>query len=56
MGVEDFKNQAKAKAKEISDSLEEEVNEKTGNKYADKVDKAQQSVEQKLGVDDDPNK
>ncbi|MFJ1869461.1 Rv0909 family putative TA system antitoxin [Streptomyces sp. NPDC088097] len=57
MGVFDkFSDQAKAKGKEISDSLEEEANEKTGNKYTDQVDKAQQQAEQGLGIDDDPSK
>lgn len=57
MGIFDrFKDQGKAKAKEVSDNLEAEVNEKTGNKYADQVDKAQQQMEGKLGIDDDPNK
>lgn len=57
MGIFDrFKDQGKAKAKEISDNLEAEVNEKTGSKYADQVDKAQQQMEGKLGIDDDPSK
>ncbi|MFE2305563.1 Rv0909 family putative TA system antitoxin, partial [Streptomyces sp. NPDC059411] len=43
MGIFDrFKDQGKAKAKDISDNLEQEVNEKTGNKYTDQIDKAQQ--------------
>ncbi|MFE2287919.1 Rv0909 family putative TA system antitoxin [Streptomyces sp. NPDC059443] len=57
MGIFDrFKDQGKAKAKDISDNLEQEVNEKTGNKYTDQIDKAQQQMEEKLGIDDDPNK
>ncbi|WP_371616215.1 Rv0909 family putative TA system antitoxin [Streptomyces sp. NBC_00454] len=57
MGIFDrFKDQGKAKAKEISDNLEAEANEKTGNKYADQIDKAQQQMEQQLGIDDDPKK
>ncbi|MFI5987882.1 Rv0909 family putative TA system antitoxin [Streptomyces sp. NPDC051555] len=57
MGVFDkFSDQAKAKGKDISDSLEEEANEKTGNKYTDQIDKAQQQAEQGLGIDDNPNK
>ncbi|MFJ7208787.1 Rv0909 family putative TA system antitoxin [Streptomyces sp. NPDC098789] len=57
MGIFDkFRDQAKSKGKEISDNLEQEVNEKTGNKYADQVDKAQQQMEQRTGIDDDPNK
>ncbi|MFJ7271422.1 MULTISPECIES: Rv0909 family putative TA system antitoxin [unclassified Streptomyces] len=46
----------KDKGKDISDNLEQEANEKTGNKYADQIDKAQQQMEEKLGIDDDPNK
>lgn len=57
MGIFDrFKDQAKAKSKDISDNLEQEANEKTGNKYADQIDKAQQQAEQRLGIDDDPKK
>ncbi|MER7758567.1 antitoxin [Streptomyces sp. NPDC097619] len=57
MGIFDrFKGQAQDKAKDISDSVEQEVNEKTGNKYADQVDKVQQQAEQKLGIDDDMTK
>ncbi|WP_405492133.1 Rv0909 family putative TA system antitoxin [Streptomyces sp. NBC_00096] len=57
MGIFDrFRDQAKDKAKDISDNVEAEVNEKTGNKYADTVDKAQQTMEQQLGIDDDPKK
>ncbi|WP_328299059.1 antitoxin [Streptomyces sp. NBC_00435] len=51
-----FKDQAKDKAKDISDNVEAEVNEKTGNKYADKVDQAQQAMEQQFGIDEDPKK
>ncbi|WP_405710193.1 Rv0909 family putative TA system antitoxin [Streptomyces xanthophaeus] len=57
MGIFDrFKDQAKTKGKDVSDNLEQEANEKTGNKYADQIDKAQQQAEQRLGIDDDPNK
>ncbi|MCX5198911.1 Rv0909 family putative TA system antitoxin [Streptomyces sp. NBC_00249] len=57
MGIFDkFRDQAKAKGKGISDNLEQEANEKTGNKYADQIDKAQQQAEERLGIDDDPNK
>ncbi|MGW7137696.1 Rv0909 family putative TA system antitoxin [Streptomyces xanthophaeus] len=57
MGIFDrFKDQAKTKGKDISDNLEQEANEKTGNKYADQIDKAQQQAEQRLGIDDDPNR
>ncbi|MEV7420313.1 antitoxin [Streptomyces sp. NPDC089919] len=44
------------KGKQMSDAVEQEVNERTGNKYADQVDKAQQEAERRLGIDDDPNK
>ncbi|MCY0927234.1 Rv0909 family putative TA system antitoxin [Streptomyces sp. H27-H1] len=57
MGIFDrFKGQAKDKAKDISDNVEAEANEKTGNKYADRIDKAQQQMEGRLGIDDDPTK
>ncbi|QES48615.1 hypothetical protein DEJ50_13070 [Streptomyces venezuelae] len=57
MGIFDrFKDQAKSKGKEMSDQAEREANERTGGKYTDKVDQAQQQVEDKLGIDDDPNK
>lgn len=57
MGIFDrFKDQAQDKAKDISDNVEAEANEKTGNKYADQIDKAQQQMEGKLGIDDDPTK
>ncbi|MDJ0380606.1 antitoxin [Streptomyces sp. G-G2] len=57
MGIFDrFKDQAKTKGKDISDNLEQEANERSGNKHADQIDKAQQQAEQRLGIDDDPNK
>ncbi|MFJ6797831.1 antitoxin [Streptomyces sp. NPDC091268] len=57
MGIFDrFRTQAKDKAKGISDNLEQEVNEKTGSKYADKVDQAQQQMERRTGIDDDPTR
>lgn len=57
MGIFDrFRDQAKAKAKEMSDQVEQEANERTGGKYSDKVDDAQQQMEQKLGIDEDPSK
>ncbi|WP_329384644.1 antitoxin [Streptomyces sp. NBC_01351] len=57
MGIFDrFRDQAKDKAKNVSDNLEQEANEKTGGKYADHVDKGQQMMEEKLGIDDDPKK
>ncbi|MEU9375595.1 antitoxin [Streptomyces sp. NPDC048255] len=59
MGIFDrFKDpeKAKAKAKEMSDKAEQEANERTGGKYTDQVNKGQQLAEDKLGIDDDPNK
>ncbi|AWZ04492.1 MULTISPECIES: antitoxin [unclassified Streptomyces] len=57
MGIFDrFRDQAKDKGKQISDNLEQEANEKTGNKYADQIDRAQQQAEERLGIDDDPKK
>ncbi|MCP3760416.1 Rv0909 family putative TA system antitoxin [Streptomyces sp. NPDC056773] len=57
MGIFDrFKDQAKTKAKDISDNVEAEANEKTGGKYSEQIDKAQQQMEDKLGIDDDPMK
>lgn len=56
MGIFDrFKNQArdKAKAKDMSDAAERRVNEKTGGKYEDQVDSAQQRAEGALGMDRD---
>ncbi|MFF0741018.1 antitoxin [Streptomyces sp. NPDC004111] len=53
MGIFDkFKDQAQDKAKDISDSVGDEIDEKTGGKYADKVDRAQQKVEEALGAGD----
>ncbi|MFI0981387.1 antitoxin [Streptomyces sp. NPDC021093] len=53
MGIFDkFKDQARDKAKDITDAAGDEVDEKTGGKYADKVDKAQQKAEDVLGLGD----
>jgi predicted outer membrane protein len=43
-------------AKQVSDAAERKINEKTGGKYTEQVDQAQQQVEKQLGIDDDPNK
>ncbi|MFD4244921.1 antitoxin [Streptomyces sp. NPDC058525] len=57
MGIFDrFKDQAKTKGKQVSDQVEQEANERTGGKYSDKIDQAQQQMEDRLGIDDDPNK
>ncbi|MFF3331496.1 Rv0909 family putative TA system antitoxin [Streptomyces sp. NPDC002888] len=56
MGIFDrFKHQArdKAKAKDMSDATERRINEKTGGKYEDQVDAAQQRAEGTLGMDRD---
>ncbi|MER5929661.1 Rv0909 family putative TA system antitoxin [Streptomyces sp. NPDC002054] len=57
MGIFDrFKDQAKGKGKEMSDKAEQEANERSGGKYTEKIDQAQQQAEDKLGIDEDPNK
>ncbi|MFG2880263.1 antitoxin [Streptomyces sp. NPDC048337] len=43
-------------AKQMSDAAEQQINERTGGKYAKQVDQAQQQMEKQLGIDDDPNK
>jgi hypothetical protein len=54
MGIFDrFKSHAQDKAKNMSDAAEQEVNEKTGDKYTDKVDQAQQQMEDRMGMDRD---
>ncbi|MER5901396.1 Rv0909 family putative TA system antitoxin [Streptomyces mirabilis] len=55
MGIFDrFKDQAKSKGKDMSDAGEREINEKTGNKYTDQVDDAQQKIEGAMGTDREP--
>ena len=41
------------KAKDMSDTAEKKVNERTGNKYESQVDDAQQKAEGALGMDRD---
>ncbi|MER6424898.1 antitoxin [Streptomyces sp. NPDC001137] len=56
MGIFDrFKSnrQAQDKAKDLSDAAERKVNERTGNKYENQVDEAQQRIEGQLGMDRD---
>ncbi|MHA5049536.1 Rv0909 family putative TA system antitoxin [Streptomyces sp. SD15] len=54
MGIFDkFKSHAKSKGKNMSDAAERETNERTGGKYTDKVDDAQQKVEGAMGMDRD---
>ena len=56
MGIFDrFKGnrQAQDKAKDMSDAAERKVNQRTGNKYENQVDDAQQRIEGQLGMDRD---
>ncbi|MGX1549199.1 antitoxin [Streptomyces adustus] len=54
MGIFDrFKHHGQDKAKDISDTAEKKVNEKTGGKYEGQVDQAQQKMEGSLGMDRD---
>ncbi|MFI6491741.1 Rv0909 family putative TA system antitoxin [Streptomyces sp. NPDC050564] len=54
MGIFDrFKSHGQDKAKQMSDAAEQEVNEKSGNKYTGQVDDAQQKVEGATGMDRD---
>ena len=56
MGIFDrFKSnrQMQDKAKDMSDAAERKVNERTGNKYENQVDEAQQRIEGQLGMDRD---
>ncbi|MFG1668645.1 antitoxin [Streptomyces sp. Y7] len=55
MGIFDrFKNrQAQDKARDMSDTAERKVNERTGNKHEGQVDQAQQRMERELGMDRD---
>ncbi|MFJ5265930.1 antitoxin [Streptomyces sp. NPDC088387] len=53
MGILDrFKNRGtQDKAQQMSDTAEQKMNEKTGNKYESQVDDAQQKAEGALGMD-----
>jgi len=55
MGIFDrFKNRhAQDKARDMSDTAERQVNEKTGSKYESQVDDAQRKIEGSLGMDRD---
>ncbi|MER6407868.1 antitoxin [Streptomyces viridosporus] len=44
---------ARDKAKQASDTAERKANERTGGKYEDQVDTAQQQAERRLGMDRD---
>lgn len=52
MGIFDrFRNHGQDKTKDMSDAAEQKVNEKTGGKYEDQVDDAQQKIEGAMGMD-----
>ncbi|MFF4537401.1 antitoxin [Streptomyces aureus] len=54
MGIFDkFKHNkaAQDKAADMSDAAEKQVNQRTGDKYTDKVDEAQQKAEGAMGMD-----
>ncbi|MBX9398508.1 antitoxin [Streptomyces sp. TRM72054] len=55
MGIFDrFKNKAaQDRARKMSDAAEKKANERTGNKYEDQIDAAQQNIEGRLGMDRD---
>lgn len=56
MGIFDkFKHNktAQDKASDMSDAAEKQVNKRTGDKYTDKVDDAQQKAEGAMGMDRD---
>ncbi|WSJ87534.1 antitoxin [Streptomyces sp. NBC_01304] len=46
-----FKGQAQDKGKEIIDNVGDEVDEKTGGKFKDQVDKGQDAAKDALGID-----
>jgi len=52
MGIFDrFKGHGQHRAKNMSDTAERKAKEKTGNKYSDKVDDAQQKIEGATGIE-----
>ncbi|GGY23154.1 Rv0909 family putative TA system antitoxin [Streptomyces djakartensis] len=54
MGIFDkFKSQGRHKAKKGSDTAEQRMNEKTGDRYEDQIDAGQQRIEGSLGMDRD---
>lgn len=54
MGIFDkFKSQARSKGKKGSDTAEQQMNERTGGKYEDRIDTGQRRVEGSLGMDRD---
>lgn len=52
MGIFDrFKNKGhQDKARDMSDAAERKINERTGDRYTDQVDQAQQRAEQQMGL------
>lgn len=52
MGIFDrFKNRGhQDKAKKASDAAERKINERTGDRHADRVDEAQRRAEQAMGI------
>ncbi|MFD4574184.1 antitoxin [Streptomyces sp. NPDC058417] len=54
MGIFDrFKNQGRDKARDMSDTAEQKINEKTSNKYESQVDSAQQQAHRRMGMDEE---
>ncbi|MGV9254213.1 Rv0909 family putative TA system antitoxin [Streptomyces sp. NPDC003697] len=50
MGIFDkFKRQVQQRAKNMSDTAEQKINERTGNKYESQVDDAQRNIEGRYG-------
>ncbi|MEV6729536.1 MULTISPECIES: antitoxin [unclassified Streptomyces] len=43
-------------AKQASDAAEQQINQRTGDKYTKQVDQGQQQVEKQLGIDEDPDR
>lgn len=57
MGIFDrFRDQAKSKGKDLSDTAERDVNKKTGDKYTRQVDDAQQNIEGRMGLGERPDR
>lgn len=47
------KDKGTDKREQMSDTVERQANERTGNKYEDQIDAAQQQAEGRLGMDRD---
>jgi hypothetical protein len=58
MGIFDrFKSHGRDKGPKMSDTAEREINKRTGDKYTEQVDKAQQQAEDRMGMRrDDPDR